>query len=623
MMTTKRWLMVGWLMVAAVAARGDGEIHDRLAVFRDMNFTVWNPTTTVQSISRTNGGSFAATGQWHYALSAEGVQGRTAWGPVTNITVATGDLVRINWKKPGGVTNFIVWRGATTNLTNWVAIGIATTYVDRGTNVWTNGALSVTATNAPRLMMDPSYTPTGADDVVTLGDVAGLSTSNFLGKSETNIVSGAIDVLGPFSAYSVTMNTSTNASTGSFRSTALGFMNIIETNVTAGFVAGSQNKVQMSSSGSSIGGGVLNEIRTQASYNVIGGGFSNTIEKSTDYATIPGGRNNIVGADPNGSGTLGDKGVALGSFNRVLALDGMALGFGLVVTNFGSIVMGTVYDAAPSGTSVTENASKESQDFTLYARGGARFFTSTNGMTIYDTATGVAFRINSTGLSIGTNSSIVVGADGKLYMPLDMVSLVPRLGSNGSPNVYVWDAGTTNYGALSATNSLFWNGNKVLDAGNATFAYLASLIGLNSASTNHNTNAVFNASQLLNHPIATNSSTTSSMLIQQGDNSLRLYPLVGDISVGATGGVTVAKLNGVNASSYETVAGSAARVTNVIRLVYDVPASNTAAGADGWRVLAGSGSNWTEYQYHVNALGLGTNGWLRKTNDGVWKAVWP
>lgn len=195
------WLAA--LALAAPAARGASEMHAAQVFYRDVTVAAWGPTVTVSGISATNGGAFAATGTWHYAVAAQNSQGKTTNGPVTNVVLtSTGFYVRVVWPSAGGATNYLLYRGSTaTNLTNYVNVaaqGVTNFYLDYGTNTFTTGFASNTITEVPWLSLpDGNYTPTN-NDAVRARDVAALDMSNvytraqadaeFVNTNETNSV---------------------------------------------------------------------------------------------------------------------------------------------------------------------------------------------------------------------------------------------------------------------------------------------------------------------------------------------------------------------------------------------------------------------------------------------------
>lgn len=208
------WLAA--LALAAPAARGASEMHAAQVFYRDVTVAAWGPTVTVASISATNGGAFAATGTWHYAVAAQNSQGKTTNGPVTNVVLtSTGFYVRVVWPSVGGATNYLLYRGSTaTNLTNYVNVaaqGVTNFYLDYGTNTFTTGFASNTITEVPWLTLpDSNYTPTN-NDAVRARDVAALDISNvytraqadaaFVNTNETNSVTSQMitdgTVVGP------------------------------------------------------------------------------------------------------------------------------------------------------------------------------------------------------------------------------------------------------------------------------------------------------------------------------------------------------------------------------------------------------------------------------------------
>ncbi len=146
-LTTAMALLAGCSLAAS-------EIHAPLTAFRDVTMAAWAPTTTISSVVATNGGAYAATGTWYYAVAPTNNLGAAAISAITNVTVATGQLVRIRWGLVGGATGYRVYRGPqVTNLSEYVTPGVVTQYLDYGTNTWTAGVPATTATNVPTLVL--------------------------------------------------------------------------------------------------------------------------------------------------------------------------------------------------------------------------------------------------------------------------------------------------------------------------------------------------------------------------------------------------------------------------------------------------------------------------------------
>jgi hypothetical protein len=163
MKTSNVWKLLAVLILLAARARA-GEMHDTVTNYRGYVMAQWAPVVAPASITNTAGGAFAATGTWHYALAAANSLGESAAGPVTNVTVATGNLVRITWRPAGGATNYLIYRGtAATSLTERAVVGLTTSYVDHGTNAWTTNSPASTITNVPALILaGPATDPLGA-----------------------------------------------------------------------------------------------------------------------------------------------------------------------------------------------------------------------------------------------------------------------------------------------------------------------------------------------------------------------------------------------------------------------------------------------------------------------------
>lgn len=163
-----------------------GEVFNSETHRRDVTIERYSPTATVVSVLVTNGGSYAATGTHSYAVAAAGLDWRVT-SVASNVTVATGGLVRIQWKPLGGATNYYLLR----NGTNYIAAGVVTQAFDYGTNAWTTGLLTIVTAAVPALYLpDSGYSPTG-NMAVRASDVTGLSGSGYLQKTG-DVMTGAM-----------------------------------------------------------------------------------------------------------------------------------------------------------------------------------------------------------------------------------------------------------------------------------------------------------------------------------------------------------------------------------------------------------------------------------------------
>lgn len=153
MNTSNVWKLLPLLILLAAGAPA-GETHDTVTNYRGFVLAPWAPSVPVASLTNTTGGAMPATGTWHYALAAQNSLGISGAGPVTNVTVATGELVRITWRPVGGATNYLIYRGTVaTSLTQRAVVGLSTSYVDHGTNAWTTNSPASTITNLPALLL--------------------------------------------------------------------------------------------------------------------------------------------------------------------------------------------------------------------------------------------------------------------------------------------------------------------------------------------------------------------------------------------------------------------------------------------------------------------------------------
>lgn len=135
-----------------------------------------------------------------------------------------------------------------------------------------------------------------------------------------------------------------------------GFQNeIVTSSSTIG--GGVLNTIGFESDASTISGGLNNTIQTYAMRSTIGGGRDNTIQASARYSTIPGGQENVAGGEYS-----------------------FAAGRRANANHAGSFVWG---DA-----SNTDIASSATNQFTVRASGGVRFFSNANASTGVQLAAG-------------------------------------------------------------------------------------------------------------------------------------------------------------------------------------------------------------------------------------------
>lgn len=238
MKTSNAWKLLSILILLAAGVRA-GETHDTVTNYRGYVMAQWAPSVSVASLTNTTGGAMPATGTWHYALAAQNSLGISGAGPVTNVTVATGELVRITWRPVGGATNYLIYRGTvSTSLTQRAIVGLSTSYVDHGTNAWTTNSPASTITNVPALILgragvesmeavtksqlDAAVSPTGYVNTLTSTDstvvVSGsgtarvLSVAAFVEGVRTALQAGVSAATGSAAtAYSAATNASAQA----------------------------------------------------------------------------------------------------------------------------------------------------------------------------------------------------------------------------------------------------------------------------------------------------------------------------------------------------------------------------------------------------------------------------
>lgn len=163
--------------------------------------------------TNTSGGAWGGGGTQtlFYAVQSTNGLGSSALGrTVAGIVVSTNNALRIKWNLTAGADAIFLWRGSATNtLTNYVRLAASVTnYTDTGTNTWSNGTVTITATNTPRIVF---------------ADGTSLSSTNGLGGGGgggSGTLTGA--VVGAGSSYRLTStNNGTANATLNFDATGL------------------------------------------------------------------------------------------------------------------------------------------------------------------------------------------------------------------------------------------------------------------------------------------------------------------------------------------------------------------------------------------------------------------
>lgn len=253
MKTSNVWKLLAVLIVLAAGARA-GEMHDTVTNYRGYVLAPWAPVVAPASITNTAGGAFPATGTWHYALAAQNSLGISGAGPVTNVTVATGNLVRITWRPAGGATNYLIYRGTVaTSLTERAVVGLSTSYVDHGTNAWTTNSPASTITNVPALILagaatDPlgAVTKAQAEALIAVTDAVTMAT---MVASNAVLTAGITNAHGVASqalvraAASLTNNQTGVTLAGTFSGNGAGLSNVLMATAltNGGFTIGGQS----------------------------------------------------------------------------------------------------------------------------------------------------------------------------------------------------------------------------------------------------------------------------------------------------------------------------------------------------------------------------------------------
>lgn len=175
------WILL--LLLLPTLGHAAGEAHYAMTWYRDITLSAWQPTSTISSIAATNGGAYAASGTWWYAVSPTNSLGYVLAGPATNIAVETNQLVVIRWTPIGGASGYRVWRGTNATALTEFAASASTQYVDYGTNTWTAGTNTNTVVFIPQfyLLGDPLYSNSAVSkDYVDRITAYGKADSNWV-----------------------------------------------------------------------------------------------------------------------------------------------------------------------------------------------------------------------------------------------------------------------------------------------------------------------------------------------------------------------------------------------------------------------------------------------------------
>lgn len=166
------------LFVLAALRVSAGQSHDDLELFRDFELRAYTNAAVVTAASlTTNGGYYATTGSFYFAVQGTNSLGRVDASTPSNVTLtATGGIVTIQWRPLPGMSGYRLWRGGATNaLTNYITVaGSITQHVDVGTNSWSTATgPSNTITWRPRASLWPGYVASNAHDIATKADIVG------------------------------------------------------------------------------------------------------------------------------------------------------------------------------------------------------------------------------------------------------------------------------------------------------------------------------------------------------------------------------------------------------------------------------------------------------------------
>ncbi len=139
--------------LALVPGSRAAEIHGASTFYDDVQIIIWTPSPAIDSLTVEAGGAFPAAVTQYYGLAVSNQLGVSGVGVITGRTdIAISNKVTIGWTAVGGATGYRVYRGTTTNLTEYRFTGAAAvSLVDLGTDVWTAAAPANTITNKPQL----------------------------------------------------------------------------------------------------------------------------------------------------------------------------------------------------------------------------------------------------------------------------------------------------------------------------------------------------------------------------------------------------------------------------------------------------------------------------------------
>jgi Chaperone of endosialidase len=411
----------------------------------------------------------------------------------------------------GGYSGNFVWPGY---FGSTIGGGGALNY---GNAIYANYATIAGGVNNNISFTSEYATIAGGSDNGTSSDHSAIGGGYYnniaFGSTSATIAGGSLNDIGTISYYSAIGGGYYNKIRphSHYSTIGGGYYNNIADDATAATIAGGEYNVIGTNSGPSaigggysnniaaytwsatIAGGASNDIGTESSFSTIGGGWENNIAAGSEYATIAGGWGNNIGTNSdscaiggglaNYIGTNADSCAIGGGANNIIAANAQYAtipgGRGNAATNYafaagrrananheGSFVWGDSYDGVV--------ASSSSNQFTVRASGGARFFSNTN------LTAGVSLAPNGTSWSVISDRNVK-----KDFAPVDSRGILEKLATLPVTQWhYQWEAAsvTPHIGPMAQDfKAAFYPGSddKSITTQEADGVALAAIQGLN------------------------------------------------------------------------------------------------------------------------------------------------
>jgi hypothetical protein len=228
------------------------------------------------------GGSYSSIGTNSYGSTIGGGSGQTIGDNSTEATIAGGFNNNAFGTAPTIAGGYYNYAGASYASVGGGYNNSANAFYASVGGGYLNSAGIISAT------VGGGYNNTALGDSATVGGGAYNSVSGAGG----GVVSGGVGNVASGYAAAVGGGYS-NSVAAYYASIAGGSLNIIQPNVSFGFIgAGNGNSLAQGSGYSAIGGGLSNAVQTSSGYSVLGGGYYNSIGSNNYYVVLGGGGSN-------------------------------------------------------------------------------------------------------------------------------------------------------------------------------------------------------------------------------------------------------------------------------------------------------------------------------------------